>query len=142
MSDYVAGFLFDKQLKNVALVRKEKPAWQKGRLNGIGGKIEPGETAYQAMRREFNEEAGLDIPDWEQYCTLRGEGWMVHFFWAVGDPTQVKTLTDEEIVVIDSNDMDDLPLMTNLVWLVPMAKTFITGAECVHEFVINEITMC
>jgi len=36
----VCGFLIHKPLMLVALVRKQKPAWQAGLLNGIGGKIE------------------------------------------------------------------------------------------------------
>lgn len=46
----------------VALIRKAKPAWQAGRLNGIGGKVEPGEDPQLAMAREFEEEAGVATP--------------------------------------------------------------------------------
>lgn len=56
--NYVAGFLFSENLLSVALIRKEKPAWQKGCLNAIGGKIEENETPFEAMKREFTEEAG------------------------------------------------------------------------------------
>jgi 8-oxo-dGTP diphosphatase len=55
---YVLGFAFDKS-DNVILVRKQKPKWQKGLLNGVGGKIEIGETSSDAMFREFREETGL-----------------------------------------------------------------------------------
>jgi hypothetical protein len=34
----VAGFLFRNNDTEVALIRKNKPDWQKGKLNGIGGK--------------------------------------------------------------------------------------------------------
>ncbi len=40
MKRYVAGLMFSKDEKYVALVIKNKPDWQKGLLNGIGGKIE------------------------------------------------------------------------------------------------------
>lgn len=54
---------------NVLLVLKDKPAWQKGRLNLVGGKVEPGETPVQAAVRELKEESGLSPmhdtdPDW------------------------------------------------------------------------------
>ena len=42
------------------LVLKDKPAWQKGKLNLPGGKIEEGETPEQAATRELKEEAGYD----------------------------------------------------------------------------------
>ncbi len=60
--NYVAGFLFEPYMERVVLIQKEKPTWQKGRLNGVGGKMELGETPLQAMQREFREETGLDIP--------------------------------------------------------------------------------
>ena len=72
MTEYVAGFFTSPYGDQVALVRKEKPAWQKGRLNAIGGKIESGETPADAMRREFLEEAGLDVSDWKHFVTLTG----------------------------------------------------------------------
>ena len=54
---------------NVLLVLKNKPAWQKGRLNLVGGKVEPGEAPHEAAVRELEEESGLRAihdtdPDW------------------------------------------------------------------------------
>lgn len=54
---------------NILLVLKDKPAWQKGRLNLVGGKVEPGEAPVDAAMRELYEEAGLKPmhdtdPDW------------------------------------------------------------------------------
>jgi len=59
MTHYVLGFAFD-DLGRVALVRKEKPDWQRGRWNGIGGKVEQ-EACFDAMEREFREETGVTI---------------------------------------------------------------------------------
>ena len=39
MTEYVVGFMLSIDGEDVALIRKERPAWQKGRLNGIGGHI-------------------------------------------------------------------------------------------------------
>jgi len=41
---YVAGFMFSPDLENVVLIEKQKPEWQKGKYNAVGGKIEDGET--------------------------------------------------------------------------------------------------
>jgi 8-oxo-dGTP pyrophosphatase MutT (NUDIX family) len=58
IQEYVLGFVFNLDKTKVALMRKTKPEWQRGRLNGIGGKIELGETSITAMHREFKEETG------------------------------------------------------------------------------------
>lgn len=53
---YVLGFLFSEDGSRVLLIWKNRPAWQAGKLNGIGGKIEDGEQPLDAMKREFVEE--------------------------------------------------------------------------------------
>lgn len=53
-TEYCVGFAF--YGTDVILIRKAKPAFQKGLLNGVGGKIELGENAFIAMVREFYEE--------------------------------------------------------------------------------------
>ncbi len=58
ITNYVVAFLFNQDMNKVWLIRKQKPEWQKGCLNGIGGKIEEGETAMAAMIRELKEESG------------------------------------------------------------------------------------
>lgn len=45
--------------KKVLMVLKDRPAWQKGRLNLLGGKVEPGETPAEAAFRELKEESGI-----------------------------------------------------------------------------------
>lgn len=48
---------------NVLLVLKDRPEWQKGRLNLVGGKVEPGETPVEAAVRELEEESGIKSSD-------------------------------------------------------------------------------
>ena len=82
------------------LVRKNRPEWQKGLLNGIGGKIEPGESSLDAMRREFLEETSLDIQDWTCFSQVQGEGYVLDFYFAMTDYVNLqsaKTTTDEKI---------------------------------------------
>ena len=60
VTEYVVGFCFDPSLHHVVLVRKNRPEWQKGRLNGVGGHIEESDPdAKYAMDREFGEETGV-----------------------------------------------------------------------------------
>jgi len=55
ITQYVAGFLFDETLENVVLIRKNRPKWQAGKLNGVGGHVEARETSIETMHREFKE---------------------------------------------------------------------------------------
>jgi len=78
MARYVVGFLFCNGW--VLLIRKIRPDWQRGKLNGPGGKVEPGETFAEAMVREWREEVGVgeDVhaaqhrTPWVQFAKLMG----------------------------------------------------------------------
>lgn len=37
MTFYVAGLAFSTDLQHVALIKKNRPDWQAGKFNGIGG---------------------------------------------------------------------------------------------------------
>lgn len=78
----VVGFLFSGL--TVLLVRKTRPYWQVGLLNGVGGVIEENETPIDAMRREFEEETGCSIElGWRHFCTeIEPFGAYVYFFTA------------------------------------------------------------
>lgn len=84
----VVGFIFNKEMSKVLLIEREKPAWQAGKLNGIGGHLEKGETIHQCMVRECKEETGLEttVTDWIHFAILNrdttGEGveYTVHCF--------------------------------------------------------------
>lgn len=69
---YTAAFLFWRD--QVLLVQKNRPEWQAGLWNAIGGKVEDGETLEQANVREFGEETGLLLPgvEWRRFCAERG----------------------------------------------------------------------
>lgn len=124
MKEYVCGFYFDHLLKQVVLIWKNKAAWQAGKLNGVGGKIEPGESPSEAMRREFKEEAGIDHPIWDRVVNIAGADWKVHFFSAVGKANEfeyVATMEDEEVAKIEIDRLHDFDYIPNLEWLIPLA---------------------
>ena len=59
MNKYVLIFAFNED-NHVLMIRKSKrPEHHIGLLNGLGGKIEEGETAGVAAIREFSEETGI-----------------------------------------------------------------------------------
>jgi 8-oxo-dGTP diphosphatase len=124
MKRYVAGFLFSPDKKSVVLVRKKRPDWQAGRLNGVGGSVEDGETPVAAMRREFMEEAGLDVPDWHAFGTVTGRKGLtvVHFFWAVGEVNDAKTMTDEDIAARDVDLIPPQEMVRAVAWMLPLAR--------------------
>lgn len=63
---YTLGFVFNPERTHVMLIRKTRPQWQAGSLNGIGGKLEQDESESECMIREFREETGLfESPRWK-----------------------------------------------------------------------------
>jgi 8-oxo-dGTP diphosphatase len=123
---YVVGFLFDPDGDRVVLIRKaSKPGqeWQAGLLNGLGGKIEPGEDAYAAIRREVREEAGVDVTAWELFAVLQGQHSHVACFRAFDElALKAKTMEAEPVVRGFISALPGYRTVPNLQWLVPFAR--------------------
>lgn len=133
---YVVGFMFDASMSHVALIRKNKPAWQAGLLNGIGGKVEPGEEAINAMCREFGEEAGLWPADWTHFCSMAGTNndggsFEVECFYTIGEPHKLTSMESEQIEVVSSKAIagGEEKTIGNLPWLVALALDFDKGVH-------------
>ncbi len=136
--EYVLGFMFSPDFKKVVLIEKTKPAFQAGKINGVGGKIEPGETPEQAMIREFSEEAGL-LTTWTQFATLGGLGFKIYVSFCTSEYyNTVQTMTEEEIKIVDVADLGKYPVMGNLHWLVPMAISIAQGKGDCSNFEIKD----
>jgi 8-oxo-dGTP diphosphatase len=120
---YVCGFCFNNEKTKVVLIWKERPIWQKGKLNGVGGHVETtDQSIYTAMQREFLEETGLDINQWLLFTTYCAEEYIVYFMKTFTDKIDdVKTITDEKIYVCDINQLDFEKKIPNLKWLIPLA---------------------
>lgn len=124
MTDFVCGFVFSRG--HVLLIKKNRPDWQAGRINGIGGKIQVGkEFPLQAMVREFHEETGVHIPAgaWRHFATFKVTGLnnVVYFYTAKVDGIEPKQMTDEEPGWYPTELPAGCPFIENLHWLVPMA---------------------
>ena len=99
------GFLFSEDGKRVILLEKGHPSWLKGQWIGIGGHLDPGENALEAMIRESKEEADLDPLDWQLVKEQRtfetpgdgNTGAVISMFIAFGDLSKAKAMTYERI---------------------------------------------
>jgi 8-oxo-dGTP diphosphatase len=122
--NYVCGFMADDSGRLVALVRKARPAWQAGRLNGVGGKVEAGETPAQAMVREFSEETGHATAegDWTLRVRLAFDGGRIDFFAAraAGPLAMPDTLPVEPVGWFPIFELPQLAVIPNLRWLIPL----------------------
>lgn len=127
MIKYVVGFLFANDGKCVLLIEKNKPEWQKGKFNGVGGKIEEGETPLQAMVREFEEEAGVKLETWEKYATISNETWELHVFRAFDDFAMryAKSMTEEKLAIQWVDNLKNT--IENLKWLIPLGLSMDNG---------------
>lgn len=75
---------------------KKKPDWQKGRINFVGGKIEPGESPHEAARREFYEETGLSWTLPHHMGRLETHSGIVHVFSCYVPANQMLTSDSAE----------------------------------------------
>lgn len=124
MKEYSLGFLFSPDCRRVALINKTKPKWQKGLLNGIGGKRE-NETMLECMQREFEEETGFKFTNWEHFLDMGNDSFLVSCYRGFSDKLhELKSTTDEIIeihgvalmVAVGYKDM-----IPNLRWILPLA---------------------
>ena len=87
------------------LINRQKPPYR-GVWNGLGGKVEPGETALAGMQRELAEECGLHLPQaaftagglvhWYVDGSLRGE---LYLYTAKTDRPFAQPLATREGIV-------------------------------------------
>lgn len=123
--NYVCGFLFKGH--QVLLVEKKNPEWQRGLLNGIGGKVENYETSDAAMTREFEEETGLRVTDFELFATEHNTQTSCVYFYRARVPvvhdwiSPSKNDASEPLYWIDASKLGAYTAVGNLSWLIPLA---------------------
>ena len=137
MKRYCLGFALstDRDCRTyVALIRKTKPEWQAGFLNGIGGSLEPEDHGFPrvAMAREFYEETGFPNHDswWTPFCEMQFEHALVSCFVIRLDWDQFESLsspTEETVEKILVDRVEAFKALPNLAWLIPMAQAFQTN---------------
>jgi 8-oxo-dGTP diphosphatase len=116
---YVLGFIFDQARDHVLLINKLRPAWQCGKLNGIGGKVEPGESFPQAMIRECHEETGISTEarglEWQHVATLIGENFLMPVYSLFSQVVfYAIQRTDEPLQILPHRNLPEGRIMPNL----------------------------
>lgn len=141
MSNYVLVFL--RHQNWILLIQKNKPEWQKGLLNGIGGKIEYWETAKQAAVREVEEETGikLDFNEIRRFGYLRGKDWEVVCYKGFTDKIlDAQTTTEEEVKLLSYSTFNEWKhqCIPNLEWILP-AAFYKEHVDCTWYYADEEV---
>ncbi len=100
-----------------------------GKLNGLGGHVEPGETIWEAARREVKEECGLEVTS----LTLRAvihitlphpPGIVIFVFVGAAPEDQVPRPSAEGMPRwVQRDALEGLPLVDDLPLLLPRVLT-------------------
>lgn len=115
---YVLAFAFDKLINKIVCVLKDRPEFQKNKINGPGGKVEPKDmfeasksihsSLQHAIAREFEEETGvwLSAKNWDYFAevtikedALGGEA-IIHCLRAFDNEIYECRTTESERVMI------------------------------------------
>lgn len=120
-TEYCLGFAFSPDNKIVALIKKNRPVWQKGKWNGIGGHLENTEIGLEAMIREFKEETGFEEYSFFKFAELDFKNATVHCYKANLNLDLLSTNSDETVGIFP---VDKLPnnLVNDVRWLITLAR--------------------
>lgn len=114
---YCLGYAFDPSLQQVALLQKNRPAFLFGKWTGIGGHVEAGEGAQEAVAREFEEEAGVRLPvsSWVPVDHRESDAWVLDVYAGVCDLAQVRACTEEPIQIFSLGQLPELAVLGPMV---------------------------
>ena len=141
---YVVAFLFTLDFKKVWLIRKEKPDWQKGCLNGIGGKVDKGEHFINAAHRELKEESGVHFKNYSDLnCVGHMEGvnndqndFKVYVFTGVTSEI-LKTQEKEQIILIDVDKIKNFKHIENVPMLIETCMYYLRGSSNFSKLIMK-----
>lgn len=119
------AFIFNQSLDRVILIQKQRPSWQKGLWNGLGGKVEPRENLLECVKREVHEESGLDISQasWYQMADMSSQTWRVGVLatdMATNNLPPVVSATGEDVNWFETTRLPQV--VDNLIWLIPLCQ--------------------
>ena len=104
---------------------KKQGDMHQGKWNGLGGKLEPGETPEECARREIREESGLEV----ELLTLKGfltfplfsegEDWYAFVFTAQGVKGSLIESPEGDLAWIDDQRLLELELWEGDRYFIP-----------------------
>ncbi|PRM91531.1 NUDIX domain-containing protein [Arcobacter cryaerophilus gv. occultus] len=103
----VVGIITDN--KEILLLKKNNPDWQKGLYNGIGGKVELNTTPLETIIKKCQEELGVNISNWiELDSEITSSGIEIVYFLTTLNEGEIKKLqsqTDERLELFSINNL-------------------------------------
>ncbi|MFY9100032.1 NUDIX domain-containing protein [Aliarcobacter cryaerophilus] len=103
----VVGIITDN--KEILLLKKNNPDWQKGLYNGIGGKVELNTTPLETIIKKCQEELGVNISNWiELDNEISSSGIEIVYFLTTLNEGEIKKLqsqTDERAELFSINNL-------------------------------------
>lgn len=103
----VVGIITDN--KEILLLKKNNPDWQKGLYNGIGGKVELNTTPLETIIKKCQKELGLNISNWiELDSEISSSGIEIVYFLTTLNEGEIKKLqsqTDERAELFSINNL-------------------------------------
>ncbi len=121
---YTLGFIFNHTKTSVLLIQKNRPDWQKGKVNGIGGHIEKGEEPINSFIREVREETGIELNTTHVQFVgyIQSPESLVHVYTTLydGEKNTVSSRTDEKVAWFPRAELPP-NIMSNLSWLIPLS---------------------
>ena len=90
----VVGIITDN--KEILLLKKNNPDWQKGLYNGIGGKVELNTTPLETIIKKCQEELGVNISNWiELDSEISSSGIEIVYFLTTLNEGEIKKLQSQ-----------------------------------------------
>jgi len=113
------GYVLSPDGTRVLLVHRSRPGdTHRGKFNGLGGKLEPGEDIVSCLRRELREEAGIEATGLRLRGTVSwpgfgpgGEDWFAFIFIVDAFTGEAPDHNDDgPLVWVALDRLDELPM--------------------------------
>ena len=141
IKEYVVTFLFTLNMNRIWLIEKQKPDWQKGCLNGIGGKVEKGELPLAAAIRELKEEAGIDKMNLWELGYMFGTNndsteFKVWIYTGITD-LELKTMEEEQVSLKYINEVKTYKCIENVPMLIEACSYKLIGHSHFNRLIME-----